>query len=174
MIRCSPSSNFKLPIPHESSALKPLRDSDSPLTQWKRLAVVIKQVKSLEDVINQQNKAITSMRRRILGGSGGITSAWHFENQIEVDPTISYPPQSVIHIQDSNSLVTTGIRDAANPTGGLVKSCSGFWVSTQDVPAKTTVSGNDVWNLPQYPLPNSTNLDDPTNYWIYLGEMACA
>lgn len=98
---------------------------------------------------------------------------WHFENKIEADNTRGYPAQTVIHIQPTDALVTTGIRDAANPSGGLVTSCAGFWVSTQFVPSKTVVSGNDVWNLPQWPMPVPTNFDDPANYWIYLGEMNC-
>lgn len=104
----------------------------------------------------------------------GGRRGWHFEDKIEVDNTKSYPKQTVIHIQDTHSLVTAGIRDAADPDGGLVTACAGFWVSTQAVPAKTTVDGNDVWNLPQYPYPEPTDMDDPANFWIYLGEViAC-
>jgi hypothetical protein len=97
---------------------------------------------------------------------------WHkpSNGKYEVDPTYEYSEGSVVHIQPTDALVTTGIRDAANPMGGLVTSCAGFWVATQTVPAKITVSGNDVWNLPQYPLPNATNIDDPLNFWLYLGE----
>lgn len=100
-------------------------------------------------------------------------TGWHFESTIEVDDTRRYPAQTVIHIQPTNALVTTGIRDAANPTGPLVTACAGYWVATQAVPAKKSVSGNDVWNLPQYPYPVPTNMDDPANFWIYLGEMDC-
>jgi len=100
-------------------------------------------------------------------------SGWHFESKIEADNTKNYPAQTVIHIQPTDALVTTGIRDAANPSGPLVKSCAGYWVSTQAVAAKKTVGGNDVWNLPQYPYPNAANMDDPANFWIYLGEMDC-
>jgi hypothetical protein len=100
-------------------------------------------------------------------------TCWHFESKIEADNTKNYPAQSVIHIQPTDALVTTGIRDAANPSGPLVKSCAGYWVSTQAVAAKKTVGGNDVWNLPQYPYPNAANMDDPANFWIYLGEMDC-
>lgn len=108
------------------------------------------------------------------------TNGWHFEDKIEVNPARGYQPQTVIHIQETDSLVTTGIRDAANliahPDGSVgspIKSCAGFWVSTRSVPAKQTVDSKDFWNLPQYPLPNPSNLDDEKNYWIYLGEMNC-
>lgn len=103
----------------------------------------------------------------------GALAGWHFESKIEVDPTRAYPAQSVIHIQPTHALVTTGIRDAANPSGGLVTSCAGFWVATQNVPPQTTSGGHDVWNLPQWPLPVSTDFDDPGNFWLYLGEMDC-
>ena len=103
--------------------------------------------------------------------AGGVTG-WHFESKIEVDQTKSYPEQTVIHVQASSALVTTGITDLANPTGGLVTSCPGLWVSTQAVPAAAMVSGTLCWNLPQFPMPVPTNYDDPTNFWIYLGEIS--
>lgn len=100
-------------------------------------------------------------------------SGWHFESKIEMNNTNSYPAQTIIHIQPTHDLVVTGIRDAANPTGPLVTSCAGYWISTQAVSAKKTVGGNDVWNLPQDPYPDPTDLDNPANFWIYLGEMNC-
>ena len=108
------------------------------------------------------------------GGSAGV-SGWHkpLNKKYEVDPTYSYDEGSVIHIQSGNALVTTGIRDAANPTGPLVISKSGYWVSTQDVPPETTVSAHLVWNLPQFPMPVPGDIDDTTNFWIYLGDIYC-
>lgn len=90
----------------------------------------------------------------------------HFEDKIEADPSLDYPAQTVINIQATDSLVTVGIRDAANPSGPLIKSFPGLWVSRQQVPAKTIISGNEVWNLPQLPLPSPLNYDDPANFWI--------
>jgi hypothetical protein len=100
-------------------------------------------------------------------------AGWHFESKIEADQTQSYPTQSVIHVQSSSALATTGIRDLANPTGPLVLSKPGYYVARQAVPAKTTVSGNDVWNIPQWPEPNGANKDDPLNFWLYFGEIYC-
>lgn len=156
---------------HESSKLRSGRDSDDSKKQWIRNRQIASTLESQTQAVNQALRRMEAARRRILGGIGGVTQGWHFEDKIEVDNTISYPAQSVIHIQATNDLVVTGIRDAANPSGGLVQSQSGFWVSTQDVPAKTTVSGNDVWNLPQYPYPEPLDLDDESNFWIYLGEI---
>ena len=104
----------------------------------------------------------------------GITG-WFFGTKIELPtaPYGSFGAQQVIHIQATHAIVTTGIRDLANPTGPLVTSCAGIWVATQYVPSQTTVSGNPVWNLPQYPMPVPSNFDDPTNFWIYMGDMTC-
>jgi hypothetical protein len=106
---------------------------------------------------------------------GSNQKGWYFGNKIEL-PTAPYPSfnaQQVIHIQPTHDIVVTGIHDAANPTGAIVKSCAGLWVATQNVPPQTTASGHPVWNLPQYPYPNPLNLDDPLNFWYYLGEMTC-
>jgi hypothetical protein len=66
--------------------------------------------------------------------------------------------------------VTTGVIDLGDPTGGdatthkkLVP--AGLWVALQPVPAKVVVAGHDQWNLPQWPLPVPSNLDDPANFW---------
>jgi hypothetical protein len=110
---------------------------------------------------------------RRAAGSGG--TGWFFGSKIElgVAPYPYFQAQQVIHIQPTHVIVTTGIVDAAKPTGPLVTSCAGYWVAKQMVPAQTTVGGVSVWNLPQYPYPMPTNMDDPTNFWIYLGEMTC-
>ena len=164
-------TSITMPRAHESSPLRSPRDSDDVRRQWRRANQSNEQGNSDSQAIAALARKVESMRRRILGGSATTFEGWHFEDGIEVDNTVSYPAQSVIHIQPTHSLVVTGIRDAADPGSGLVKSQQGFWVATQDVPAKTVVSGNDVWNLPQYPYPEPTDLDDPTNYWIFLGDI---
>lgn len=181
MIRCSPTVSLKLPSAHEASKLKPLRDSDSPLMAWKRIEVLSKQLAASNQTVEQLSRDLVKVRRRVIGGAS-TNSSWHKPNNrlYEVDPTYTYDEGSVIHIQPANSLVTTGIRDAFNliahpdgSVGDLITSCAGYWVATQDVPAKVTVAGKDFWNLPQSPMPVPTNIDDSKNYWIYLGEMDC-
>jgi hypothetical protein len=180
MATVSAQTNLTLPKGHESSSLRSHRDSDDARSQWKRHNQIAKQVKSAMEALDQQARLLEKMRRRILGGAGGATGGWHkpTNSLYEADPTYSYDEGSVIHIQATDALVTTGIRDASNliadpsgATGSPITSCAGFWVATQDVPAKTNVGGNDFWNLPQFPLPVPTNIDDPTNFWIYLGDI---
>ena len=172
MPTASVSKNVSMPTPHESSVIRSPRDADDVRQAWKRAAKQQDQIRGNQQSVENLTRLVEKIRRRILGGSVAGAVGWHrpSNRKYEVDPTFNYDESSVIHIQPTDSLVTAGIRDAANPTGALVQSCAGYWVATQDVPAKTTVSGNDVWNLPQYPLPVPTDIDDPTNFWIYLGE----
>ena len=158
-----------LPKAHESSSLRSPRDSDDVRRQWSRANAANQQSQSNTQAVAALSRKVEGLRRRMLGGVPTVTG-WHFEDKIEVDPTLNYPAQSVIHIQATHTLVVNGIRDAANPVDPI-KSSSGWWVSTQDVTAKHTVSGNEVWNLPQYPLPVPTDLDDPSNFWIFLGDI---
>lgn len=171
----SPVKNVSLRTPHEGSRFRPKNDSDDIRQAHKLAGKQREQGVDYGHAINQLARKVETMRRRMLGGSGSVISGWHKprNGKYEVDESIFYDEGSVIHIQPTHSLVTTGIRDAANPTGGLITSCAGYWVAIQDVPGKTVVSGNDVWNLPQYPYPEPTDMDDPSNYWIYLGEMDC-
>ncbi len=108
------------------------------------------------------------MRRRSSGGSGSSTG-WFWNSPIEL-PAAPYPAigkGAVIHLQPDHALVTTGIIDAANPTGPLVKSLPGSYIAMRYVQAQITMSGNPVWNLPQFPMPTPTNWDDAANFWRY-------
>lgn len=122
-----------------------------------------------EVIISPAGSQVTLDLRSVKGGGG--LKAWHKQYKWEVDKTYNYSEQSTIHIQATDALVTTGIADKANPSGGLVQSCPGIWVATQAVPAAATISGTLCWNLPQWPMPNPLNYDDPLNFWIYLGEV---
>jgi hypothetical protein len=101
--------------------------------------------------------------------SGGA-SGFRFAKPREGDPTKSYKFEECVHFATTSALVTTGIIDLADQSGGdetthLKLVPAGLWVALQAVPAKTTVSGHDVWNLPQWPLPVPDDLDNPSNFW---------
>jgi hypothetical protein len=103
-----------------------------------------------------------------------VKAGWHFESKIELDPTVSYPAQSVVHIQSTSTLVTTGYPKPSAPAGAVVKAKPGIWVSIRSIPAKALVGAVNVYDVPQWPLPVATNLDDETNFWLYLGDIWCA
>ena len=158
----------------EGSRYRSARDRDDVRQQWKQANKDQAQMRDTLQAFDQLTRKVEAMRRRILGGSGGAITGWFFGTKIEL-PAAPYPAfaaQQLVHIQATHAIVTSGIRDAANPSGSLVKSCVGLWVALQAVPAQKTVSGNPVWNLPQFPYPTPTNLDDITNFWYYLGEMS--
>ncbi len=112
---------------------------------------------------------------KVKPGNPPGSKGWFFGDKIELPaaPYGSFPAQQVIHIQKTHAIVTAGIRDAANPTGPVVMARAGLWVAAQSVPGQVTVSGNPVWNLPQWPMPNPANYDDLLNFWIFLGEQYC-
>ena len=115
------------------------------------------------------------VRAHVKNPGFGAIPGWFFGQKIEL-PTAPYPTfqqQQLIHIQSTHDIVINGIFDLANPTGPKVTSCAGLWVATQFVPAQTSVSGVQCWNLPQYPMPVPADYDNPTNFWIYLGDMNC-
>jgi hypothetical protein len=109
-----------------------------------------------------------------LGGVSNAKQGWHFSSKIEADETQSYPAQTVIHIQSTHALVTTGYPLPSAPSGAVVKAKPGIWVSLRAVPAKTLAGAVNVYDVPQWPLPVATNLDDETNFWLYLGDIWCA
>ena len=104
------------------------------------------------------------------GGGGSGVTGWFWSSPIEL-PAAPYPAflkGAVIHIQSAHAIVTSGIRDAADPTGPLVGSRPGKWIALQRVPAQATVSGNAVWNLPQWPLPVPSSWDNAANFWDFI------
>lgn len=181
-IRCSPSRNVTLPGSSEHSALASPREPQSPLRQWQKANRANVQGDSDKQAIALLAREVQKLRRRILGGGSQQTPGWHkpLRGQYEL-PAAPYPDYeegAVIHIQPTHSIVTSGIYDAiqlvSDPTGAttgsLITSCAGYWVAIKSVPSMQTVGGNTFWNLPQYPMPVDTNVDDETNFWIYLGE----
>jgi hypothetical protein len=127
-------------------------------------------VRNLEDMFDK-------LRRRVIGGAAQQTGGWRFHSPIEL-PDPPYPAFDnsfnwIIHIQPNHPIVTSGIMDAGNPTGYAVYSVPGFWVSLQAVPAQQNINGIPAWNLPQLPLPNPDNLDDPKNFWMFFPDINC-
>lgn len=131
---------------------------------------------ALGHAVRQIQSQLQRLRMRGSGGQSGISGFHKPSNgKYEADPTVFYDAQTWVYISPTSSLVVTGIRDASNPSGPLIKSCAGWWLALQDVNPKTVVSGNDVWNLPQSPLPSVTApiMDQPLNFWEYMGKTNC-
>lgn len=111
--------------------------------------------------------AIENRRARmLLGGASGWN--WGTPNIELPDPVNGpmpgYGKGTVIHIQSTNSIVTTGMLDLGS--GNLTQSVAGLWVTTQAVPAQAEDSSS--WNVPQLPMPDAGNYDDTTNFWVFL------
>jgi hypothetical protein len=108
-------------------------------------------------------QTLRGIRLHARSQSSTISAGWHYANKFEIDTTQSYDKSSVVHIQATDSLVTTGLTDLV--AGTTKKAAAGWWVAMQDVPA-ASIGG---YNVPQSPMPMPTNMDDPTNFWMPLG-----
>jgi len=152
------------------------RGSDGFSDFLRRLRQRLTELQFYDSQTIEWEQTLRGTRAHVRNPQIGGTSGWFFGSNIELaaaQPYPAYQAQQVINIQPSADIVVNGIVDLANPTGPAITSCPGFWVATQPVPAQTTVSGVPCWNLPQFPYPNPNNLDDPLNFWIYLGTTSC-
>jgi hypothetical protein len=173
----------QLPSFSEGSSLASPRDSRATAVQWKKNRDVVEYLITAMDGLQKSMRAMSRQKRVRNGGGSLLQPGWHkpANEKYEVDPTFSYDEGSIIHIQSTDPLVTTGVYDAAQlvadpsgaTTGLLITSCAGMWVARKDVPAQVTIGGNTFWNLPQWPLPDGATWDGDSTYWLYRGDVAC-
>jgi hypothetical protein len=132
---------------------------------WKKATVAI-----------GKNSIIVKLPPVSASGGGGSGSGWFWSDPVEL-PAAPYPAYSkgaVIHIQSGHGIVTTGIRDAANPAGPLRKSPGSVMaIAIRDVPAETVAGGNPVWNLPKFPMGDSGDWDAAANFWAIIPDPGC-
>lgn len=100
-------------------------------------------------------------------------SGIRFADPIENDTGIAHAKGEVIHLQSSSFLVTTGYKLPSAPTGDTIKAKAGKWIALQDVPAIQNISGTDCYNVPQWPMPEPDNYDDPLNFWMFWPDPIC-
>ena len=121
------------------------------------------------EILHPARRPMPAPLQRAVAVAAGI----RYAVPIEIVSGRAYSKGERVHVQPDHLLVTTGIRDRAVPTGPLVQSRAGWYIAMQDVPAKSTVSGNDVWDLPQFPYPVPKNLDDKKNFWEWMPDNYC-
>jgi hypothetical protein len=91
---------------------------------------------------------------------------------MEYDMTHAYAGQTWVHVGNANEAATTGTTD---PDSGLpVKSTPGWYCfCAGGVPIAGT-EGAPAYHIPQVPLPNSSDIDSPLNYWvIFIADAQC-
>ena len=162
--------NQSMPVAHESSALRSARDSDDMHRQWRRANVSNAQLQSMQVSINQLARKVEMMRRRILGGAGGVQELW--QTPRELDPTVAVDQYTLVYISPENDLVTTGLVDLVSTD--LTTASAGIWMSMQDVPATDGTN----YNVPQLPYPGATgtpagsplegDLDGDNVFWALI------
>jgi hypothetical protein len=111
--------------------------------------------------------AIENRRSRILLGGGGMQLS---QPTMEYDMSQPYGPQTWVHVGAENDAVTSGTID---PNSGLqVYSTPGWYCSG---PAGVPLAPDDGgYYIPQVPLPDASNIDDPINFWvIFIAEAQC-
>lgn len=172
----SPNPSNHKPVPvtsRESSSLRSPNDEDSVGKHWKKTAEVGKGVEDLKRYSFNLQRQLDRLRRR---GGGEAEPGIHFDEKIEADPAaaIAYTRGTLVDIKPTHVLVTTGYRLPSAPGGAIVKARPGWWISTQDVPAKATDggTGNEVYQVPQWPMPGADN-DDELRFWTYFGSISC-
>ena len=80
----TPNSDAIIPQSYESSVLRPVRDSDSPIKAWQKDNQTKKVVKTQDDAIFILTRQVERMRRRILGGSSSSSpSALSYTTNIQ-------------------------------------------------------------------------------------------
>lgn len=102
-------------------------------------------------------------------GSRGMKLA----SPMEYDMETSYGGQIWVHVGAANEAVTAGTIDP--DSGQQVFSAPGWYCSASSGVPIENVGGNQAYHIPQVPLPDPNDIDDPKNYWvIFLPDVQCA
>lgn len=136
-----------------------LRSGESLDGQWLDINQHGAQGRYHKGEIIASREAMETRRPRILLGEGpGMRTE---QPQMEYDMTHAYEGGVWVHVGANNAAVTTGTTDPNS--GTTVKSQAGWYLSA---PGGVGVIGGDSYNIPQWPLPNTTDIASPLNFWI--------
>jgi hypothetical protein len=120
------------------------------------------------EIISMRDVVENRRARMLMGGAGGMQLA----SPMEYDMTQAYAGQTWVHVGADNDAATTGTLD---PVSGLpVKSQPGWYCSCAGgVPIAGTEEA-PAYNIPQMPLPDADDVDDPNNFWvIFIADAQC-
>lgn len=173
MIKVSPISSSSYPSSHESSALRPARDSDSPMTLWKKQNKSNAQSYSDQQAVQNLAREVAKLRRRILGGSGGAsTETWP---PVVYDKSKSWAVGAWVWVKPSDAAVIDGAIDA--DTGLTVYATSGHWRCRKAAsPTTIDVGGapTTAYHMPILPYPNADDATASNVYWVFIsGQATC-
>lgn len=161
--------NVSLPTPHESSSLRPARDSDDLRQAYKRQIKHRDQVSGDRVAVDQLTRQVEKIRRRILGGAAGSSPAGWFwiKGKRKYNPTVDgYKESQIVKILSSDAMVTTGL--VCTGSAVPVKATPGKWVALQAVPVLVAGSANPAM-IPQLPMPGGdSDPDNAGNYWEFI------
>ena len=120
------------------------------------------------EIISTRDAMESRRARMLMGGSGGMQLA----SPMEYDMTQAYGGQTWVHVGADNDAATAGTID---PVSGLaVVSAPGWYCSCA---AGVPIAGTEespAYNIPQVPLPDPDDIDDPNNFGvIYIAEAQC-
>src|ERR1700747_3048025 len=102
------SKQIPMQTPHESTVLRPARDSDDPRQAWKRIGKQREQVMNDANSLQQLIRKVGGLWRQIRGGIQTPFDLWAYPDHKELDTTLSYPKDRMAYISAKNTLVTPG------------------------------------------------------------------
>jgi len=157
--------NFNAPIPrasqpyyHEGSSLRSNRDGDAVAKQWQKNRTVSKSVYAVVQALEQTQKEVNRLRRRIIGGGFGGG-----ELEIELyDPTEDCFAGTIYKIRTTDAAAVTGI-EVSEET--FIKAMPGKFYCLKDVPANPT----EAKHIPQ--IPDGSGQTDPEHadkHWEFI------
>jgi len=161
--------NVSLPTPHESSSLRPARDSDDLRQAYKRQIKHREQVSGDRVAVDQLTRQVEKIRRRILGGAAGSSPAGWFwiKGKRKYNPTVdSYKESQIVKILNDDDVVVTGL--VCTGSAIPVKATPGKWVALQAVPVLKNDGTDNPAMIPQLPMPAGTDPDNAGNYWEFI------
>lgn len=150
-----------LRIPRETSPLSPVRNPESLGRMW----IGVGQNASRTLAFGNKLSQIATLASSPASVGGSPMQYFNPSQALEYNMKMPYAGSVWVRVSSTNAAVTTGTID---PVSGLqVNSQVGWYCSRPSGVPVVTVGGSPAYNIPQWPLPDPTMINDATkNFWL--------
>jgi len=102
----------------------------------------------------------------VMDTDSGSSAGWRWAEPKTYAKETSYSVGKVVVILPDADIVVTGAA-SADDAGATIMASAGVWVAMRSVP----VESGPQYHIPKLPMPDETDMDATTNYWLRISPL---